>query len=345
MKLAKGLILVIGFVFLSSSLALAGDRMVLGEMFTNTSCGPCYYPELTLDQLAINYADYFSLIRYHVWWPSNGDPYYQFNVSEATQRNNYYSNNYTPHLFVDGNIDGHEQNGSWAALIDNESANFSTLTMNLTGDYNADTDTGIVNVQIIVEQNPGLNNLKLRVALTESGIRWNAPNGITVHNQTFRDMMPSAGGQAVTLVEGDTLNYSFTFVTRNPMNASNCQLIAYIQSDQTRNVLQAAKINVPDLQPTGIEDGPNMPQAFSVAQNYPNPFNARTLINFSLPQAGDVAVNIYSITGQLVETLGGYFEAGSQSVTWDASKATSGVYFYKIISGDHSQTMKMTLVK
>jgi hypothetical protein len=345
MKLAKGLILAVGLLFLSGSHAVAGDRMVLGEMFTNTSCGPCYYPELSLDQLAINYGDFFSLIRYHVWWPSNGDPYYQFNVGEATQRNNYYGNSYTPHLYVDGNIDGQEQYGSWPALIDNESANFSTLAMSLSGDYNPDTDTGIVNVQIIVEQNPGLNNLKLRVALTESGIQWNAPNGIRVHNQTFRDMMPNAGGQGVTLVEGDTLNYSFTFVTRNPVNASNCQLIAFVQSDQNRNILQAARIDVSELHPTGIEDSPNMPQVFSVAQNYPNPFNAKTLINFNLPLAGQVAVNIYSITGQLVETLDGYFEAGNQSILWDASKATSGIYFYKISSGDHSQTMKMTLVK
>lgn len=345
MKMAKGILFILGAILILSSLALASDRMVLGEMFTNTSCGPCYYPELTLDQLAVDYADYFTLIRYHVWWPSSGDPYYNFNVSENTSRNNYYSNNYTPHLFVDGNIDGHEQYGSWAGLIENENANFSTLVMRLSGNFNPDTDTGSVTVQIIVEMIPGLSNLKLRVALTESEIHWNAPNGIGVHNQTFRDMMPSAGGQAVTLVEGDTVEYTYTFVTRSPMNYENCELVAYIQSDQNKNVLQAVKVSVPDLIQVGIDDNPAIPQSFAVAQNYPNPFNAKTLIGFTLPQASDVTVNIYSITGQLVETLGGYFEAGSQSVAWDASRATSGVYFYKVSSGDHSQTMKMTLLK
>jgi hypothetical protein len=46
MRLVKGSLLVLGAIILLSSLAVASDRMVLGEMFTNTSCGPCYQPEL-----------------------------------------------------------------------------------------------------------------------------------------------------------------------------------------------------------------------------------------------------------------------------------------------------------
>jgi hypothetical protein len=84
---------------------------------------------------------------------------------------------------------------------------------------------------------------------------------------------------------------------------------------------------------------------FSVAQNFPNPFNAKTLINFSLPKAGDVSISIYNVTGQLVETLGGHFGAGEQSVIWDAFRVASGIYFYKVQAGEHSQTLKMTLLK
>lgn len=91
--------------------------------------------------------------------------------------------------------------------------------------------------------------------------------------------------------------------------------------------------------------GAPLPTSYSVAQNYPNPFNAKTQISFALPTAGDVSVNIYSITGQLVETLGGHFDAGMQSVTWDASNVASGVYFYKVSAGEFNQTMKMTLLK
>ncbi len=88
-----------------------------------------------------------------------------------------------------------------------------------------------------------------------------------------------------------------------------------------------------------------LPTTFAVEQNYPNPFNAKTQIGIALPEASDVVVDIYSITGQMVESVSGYFEAGNHSITWDASDVSSGVYFYKITAGDFSQTMKMTLLK
>jgi hypothetical protein len=88
-----------------------------------------------------------------------------------------------------------------------------------------------------------------------------------------------------------------------------------------------------------------LPTEFAVKANYPNPFNARTMINFDLPTDSDVNIAIYSITGQMVETISGQYEAGSHSVTWDASDVASGVYFYKVSAGDFSQTMKMTLLK
>lgn len=88
-----------------------------------------------------------------------------------------------------------------------------------------------------------------------------------------------------------------------------------------------------------------LPTEFSVKANYPNPFNAKTLIGFDLPSDSDVNISIYSITGQLVETISGHFEAGTRSVTWDASDVASGVYFYKVSAGDFNQTLKMTLLK
>jgi hypothetical protein len=88
-----------------------------------------------------------------------------------------------------------------------------------------------------------------------------------------------------------------------------------------------------------------IPTTFSVAQNYPNPFNAKTLIRFALPTSSDVNVNIYNITGQLVQNFSGRYDAGEHSITWDASNISSGVYFYTVKAGTFSQTMKMTLLK
>ncbi|MCD6308280.1 MAG: T9SS type A sorting domain-containing protein, partial [Candidatus Latescibacteria bacterium] len=88
------------------------------------------------------------------------------------------------------------------------------------------------------------------------------------------------------------------------------------------------------------------PAAFSVEQNAPNPFNPTTTINFTLAEAGDVAVEVYNTAGQKVATLSdGFMGAGAHSVEWDASSFSSGVYFYTVKSGGLSKTMKMTLMK
>ncbi len=89
----------------------------------------------------------------------------------------------------------------------------------------------------------------------------------------------------------------------------------------------------------------SLPSSFIVNQNYPNPFNANTEISFNISEESDVNVEIYGITGQLVEKISGRYEPGNHSVNWDASDVASGVYFYKVSAGDQSKVMKMTLIK
>ncbi|MBN1291100.1 MAG: T9SS type A sorting domain-containing protein [Candidatus Latescibacteria bacterium] len=96
--------------------------------------------------------------------------------------------------------------------------------------------------------------------------------------------------------------------------------------------------------PTNVED--NNPMEFVLAQNSPNPFNPATTISFTIPEAGIVTIDIFNIAGQKVDTIGNEFmNAGSYSVTWDASDFSAGVYFSIVKSGNHSKTMKMTLLK
>ncbi len=89
-----------------------------------------------------------------------------------------------------------------------------------------------------------------------------------------------------------------------------------------------------------------IPDEFSLSQNYPNPFNPTTEIEFSLPQASHVSLEIYNILGQRVTTLAnGFFEAGSHTVTWDASNQSSGIYFYRIATPSGTIAKKMVLLK
>jgi photosystem II stability/assembly factor-like uncharacterized protein len=85
---------------------------------------------------------------------------------------------------------------------------------------------------------------------------------------------------------------------------------------------------------------------YHLAQNYPNPFNPATTINFILKKAGPVELEIYNIQGQKVATLvDAEMKAGAHSVTWNGSNLASGVYFYKLNSGDFTDVKKMMLLK
>ncbi len=97
----------------------------------------------------------------------------------------------------------------------------------------------------------------------------------------------------------------------------------------------------------GVEQVTNVvPQVYSLEQNYPNPFNPSTNIKFSIPKDGFVELKVYDILGREVAALvSDPFEAGTYNVNFDASKLSSGVYFYTLSSGDYKQTKKMLLVK
>ncbi len=90
----------------------------------------------------------------------------------------------------------------------------------------------------------------------------------------------------------------------------------------------------------------SLPTTFNLEQNYPNPFNPTTVIRFSLPSDELVSLKIYNVLGQEVQTLlNKQMRAGSYNVDFNATKLSSGVYFYRIEAGNYNVTKKMLLIK
>ena len=88
------------------------------------------------------------------------------------------------------------------------------------------------------------------------------------------------------------------------------------------------------------------PSDFYVSQNYPNPFNPATKIDFDIPVDGFVNITLYNLAGKEIAVLSNEFKtAGFHTVQLNASDLSSGVYFYRISSGDFSATKKMQLIK
>ncbi|MBW6516855.1 MAG: S8 family serine peptidase [Candidatus Cloacimonetes bacterium] len=97
---------------------------------------------------------------------------------------------------------------------------------------------------------------------------------------------------------------------------------------------------------------------FVLNQSYPNPFypgnptrSGGVTISFTIPKSSNVKISVYNIKGQLVETIfSDLMEEGSHQVVWSPNtkngrNVASGIYFYKLEAGNHSQVRKMLILK
>jgi len=136
---------------------------------------------------------------------------------------------------------------------------------------------------------------------------------------------------------------SLPFVSKAPISADDERVVritkAVISDGAARNV------------PVGSTGPEPLPSMFDLAQNRPNPFNPTTTIDFYIDKPGAVKLEVFNVLGQLVKTLIDRSMApGQYSVVWDGtdtegSRMASGVYLYRLKSGDANLTKKMVLLK
>lgn len=98
---------------------------------------------------------------------------------------------------------------------------------------------------------------------------------------------------------------------------------------------------------TGVNKKDNSLNAeFTLEQNYPNPFNPATTINYSIIREGNVKITVYNAIGSNVATIvNEYKPAGSYSVQFNGNNFASGIYLYRLESGNYSSVRKFILMK
>ena len=124
---------------------------------------------------------------------------------------------------------------------------------------------------------------------------------------------------------------------------------------QSMKVFSSREDTVADKRPVLIVkySGPNnitqqgsKPNEFFLHQNYPNPFNPATVIRYSIPASGHVSLKVFDILGNEIATLVDEVKnAGTFTQEWNAAGVPSGLYFYRLTSGNLVSTKKMLLVK
>jgi Secretion system C-terminal sorting domain len=178
----------------------------------------------------------------------------------------------------------------------------------------------------------------------------------------------TVNGNSVTLnwlTATETNNYGFEMLRRTSTNINEWEIIGFVGGNGTTTEKQSYSFT-DELLLSGkyhyrlkqidfdgsyefsqiLEVNIEVPAKFSLEQNFPNPFNPTTTINYSIKYNGSVQLRVFDILGRKVtELVNKTQQAGDYSVTFNASKQPSGIYFYVLKSGNFSETKKLLLLK
>lgn len=137
---------------------------------------------------------------------------------------------------------------------------------------------------------------------------------------------------------------SLNFPRRNPMVVNYGAFIAVFGGrDLEGKVVQFVEILDANL--TSVEST-IIPENIELFQNYPNPFNPSTNISFQLSSPNFVTVKVFDVLGKEITTLvNEYKSAGKHTVTFSDSRLPGGIYYYKMVAGNYTETKKMVLIK
>lgn len=166
-------------------------------------------------------------------------------------------------------------------------------------------------------------------------VRWNIASLPPTRVDSITITIPLIANSGTAGLAHGACDFSTTLIPNKTV------IISLAQGTPDRVVV----VEVRDI--TGISGNTNLvPQTFNLSQNYPNPFNPITTFSFGLPKDSDVRLSIIDVLGREVDIItSGHKQAGTYTVNYDASKLSSGVYFYSLITGDYKETKKMLLIK
>jgi len=169
-------------------------------------------------------------------------------------------------------------------------------------------------------------------------LRWpemrNFPHYLTV---TLTDLET---GTVVDLNQNQSYTFSYIEQAKGELISAQFRVPELTSSYEHRFILTIAN------QTTTVGSPSDLPAEVFLDQNYPNPFNPTTTIRFELPQQQQVSLRVYDILGrEVAQLVNEVRSAGMHTITFDASRLSSGVYLYRLEAGNTSFTRRMMLVK
>lgn len=272
------------------STLIFGQRRVLLEEGTNTGCPDCVVLGPKVHDLWTRYYGTLIPLQYHAWWPANNDPFYLYNVDQNTDRIEYYADFhpdswFVPIVYLNGYRHGEplstDEVLKQALALASEHAK---VDLSVSVDNNEKGELSI-DVKMIALDEIDDTNLKLRVAIIEREYVFDqAPNinGFDHFGAVMRQVIPSTAGEPVDFAaKADTLDFNFTVPVDDAWNMEEVYAVAWLQSDDTREVLQV-NMNFPtyvvesnDSWQDFMTPNSNYSKGYTITNNNETPLNVR----------------------------------------------------------------------
>ena len=329
------MLFVVIYVSSLSSQTVQRDKVIL-EITTGTDCGSCPGAAVGAEELINNGAS-IAVIEYHNY--NSDDP---FNNTDAAARWDYYGFFGCPLskfdgdlLFVGGSYDGSNYD-DFLPLYNERIAIPSDFLIKING-FRLDDLKYKFDIQIKNVNNNTDDKLYLQVALTESNIpySWQSQN---VMNFVERKMYPNANGTLLDFSSKDSLNFSFDVLLEQDWVPENCQLIAFVQNNNTKEILQGSLLDFDNISAINneVSDENNL-------KVYPNPVNINhiniLIENFSQDKT---QVEIYDLHGKKVLSRPFVSDnAGANLMELDISSLKNGIYFINVKYDDKNYIRKI----
>ncbi len=244
-----GIMLLIVTFFMTMSLLADSPRKAMVEEGTNTGCGPCATYNPNFQKWIFENLDVLVPTIYHPHWPSSQDPFY---VNDPTMNDgrvvNYYHINGVPEA---------ELNGQTMSISNPFGTNLNTIR-NSTSPLTITLEEEVVGnnstVTVTVHSSQAISGKKLRIVVNEYHISYNAPNGERDFYWVARKMLPDYNGLDFSILANETKEFVETYTIKSSWQKSQLYIAAFIQDDNTREVLQAEHTLKTLSTPMSIDD-------------------------------------------------------------------------------------------
>ncbi len=233
--------------------AYAAKRWVLIEEFTNASCGPCASQNPGFHNYLLKNMNNIIPIIHRTSWPGS-DVMYSANPNMYDKRVQYYGINGVPNVRINGKV--HPKTGQWyeGAPGDEQGMNSEldkylgapspiTITPSFTKNGN------VMSIKVNVATSEAISNKTLRTAIIEGYHYYEkaGSNGEKKFYYIVRDYLPSVDGQAINIKANNDQDYTFSYTPNPALYQQFIYVVAYIQDDATKEVLQAGSSPMPNL--------------------------------------------------------------------------------------------------